>query len=114
MDEYYGYFAEISNLTEDLKDGLEYVHWYGYVKSDSILFIKPNFTYPFHKPRITTTPKMLENLLGTLKDKADRVIVRESDSGNRSFTADETSKGYNMYEISNKAACELINLSEIR
>lgn len=113
MTNYYAYLTKISDLHENLETGLEYVHWRDEVKPDSTVFVKPNFTYPFHKPGITTTPQMLEILLGILKDRADRVIVGESDGGNHSFTADEAFNGHNMHEICNKTGCELVNLSTL-
>ncbi len=113
MDKYSAYITKITDLNSDLQIGLDFINWKNKIKSDSVVFVKPNFTYPFHKPGITTTPQLLESLLGKLKDRTDRVIVGESDGGNHSFSADDAFRGHNMYEICNSTGAELVNLSRL-
>lgn len=83
------------------------------MEEGSTVFIKPNFTYPFYKEGITTSPPILKSLMGILKDRAGRVIVGESNGGNHSFTADQAFKGHNMHEICKGTGAELVNLSNI-
>ena len=113
MSYYSAYISKISDLKGSLLKSLEFVEWKAEVKSDSTVFIKPNFTYPYYKEGITTSPELLRELLKILKDRADRVIVGESNGGNNSFTPDDAFKGHQMYEICNETGAELINLSEI-
>ncbi|NQE44608.1 hypothetical protein C5S31_01125, partial [ANME-1 cluster archaeon GoMg2] len=84
--------TEVANLKEDLLNGLESINWKNQVKTDSTVFIKPNFTFPYYKEGITTSPELLRNLLEIIKDRADNVIIGESDGGNHSFSADEAFK----------------------
>ena len=111
------YSACITEINRDLKESLikslEFIDWRKQVKKDSKVFIKPNFTYPLYKEGITTTPKLLRDLLETIKDRADNVILGESDGGNHSFTADEAFKGHGMYEICRDTGVELVNLSKL-
>lgn len=111
--EYCAYISKIHNLNEEIHKSFEFIRYRNSIKNDSTIFIKPNFTFPFYKEGITTNPLVLQHLLGLLKDKADRVIVGESDGGNRSFTADQAFKGHGMYEICKATGAELINLSTI-
>ena len=113
MDEYLAYVSKISNLKDDLFRGLEFVNWRKQVKKDSTVFIKPNFTLPYYKEGITTNPELLKNLLEIIKDRADNVIVGESDGGNHSFSADDAFRGHNMYEICKKTGVDLVNLSKL-
>lgn len=68
MDNYSVYITKINDIQSDLQNGLGFIGWEDQIQRDSVVFVKPNFTYPFHKPGITTTPKLLEVLLGNLKD----------------------------------------------
>ncbi len=113
MDEYSAYVSKITDLKEDLLRALEFINWKEQVKKDSIVFIKPNFTFPYYKEGITTNPELLKSLLEIIKDRADNVIMGESNGGNHSFTADDAFKGHNMYEICKKTGVDLVNLSKL-
>lgn len=113
MYDYSAYISNINVMKEDLLKALEFVDWKQKVRKDSTVFIKPNFTFPYYMPGITTTPELLKNLLEILKDRADKVIVGESDGGNNSFTADNAFKGHNMHEVCRETGADLINLSKL-
>ena len=113
LDEYLGYISKVTNLKEDIKKSLEFIKWKDRVKSDSTIFIKPNFTYPHYKKGVTTSPDLIKAFLEILKDRADNVILGESDGGNHSFTADDAFKGHNMPEICKETGVELLNLSKL-
>jgi len=95
--------ASVTEVNKNLKrsriNSLEFIEWKKWVKTDSTAFIKPNFTFPYYKEGITTTPELLKNLLEIIKDGANNTILGESNGGNHSFTADEAFEGHNMYEI---------------
>lgn len=108
------YITNVGNeIKENLLNSLDFINWKNQIKKDSTVFIKPNFTFPYYKKGVTTSPELLKNLLEIIKDRADNVIVGESDGGNHSFTADEAFKGHNMYEICRETGTELINLSKL-
>ncbi|WFN37399.1 DUF362 domain-containing protein [Methanomicrobium antiquum] len=111
--DYRAFITKITDLEKDVSNSLDHIEWKNQISNDSLVFVKPNFTYPFHKPGITTTPELLEILLAKLKDRADRVIIGESDGGNHSFSADDGFKGHNMYKICSNTGTELVNLSKI-
>ena len=113
MNEYLVHISKITNLKENLYESLEFVKWREYIKKDSIVFLKPNFTFPYYKEGITTSPKLLKNLLEILKDRAENVILGESNGGNHSFKAEDAFMGHNMYEICKETGVELVNLSKL-
>ena len=113
MDEYLAYISKIEDLKEDIEKGLEFIKWKKEVKKDSTVFVKPNFTYPYYKEGITTSPELIKYLLEILKDRADNVILGESNGGNHSFTADDSFKGHQMPEICRDTGVELVNLSNL-
>jgi len=107
----------IEEIQDDLKatlqKALDYIQWEKHVKKDSVIFVKPNFTFPYYKEGITTNPELLRCLLELLKSRAKRVVVGESDGGNHSFKADDAFKSHNMYEICKELGIELVNLSTL-
>ena len=78
----------------------------------STVFVKPNFTYPYYKEGITTSPQLLRFLLEILKDRQGG-DCGESNGGNNSFTADDAFKGHNMHKICREAGATLVNLSKM-
>ncbi|MFZ3135433.1 DUF362 domain-containing protein [Methanothrix sp.] len=113
MERYSAYISHITNLRDDLLKSLEFVDWKSQVEKGSTVFVKPNFTYPYYKEGITTSPELLKFFLEILKDRAGEVIVGESNGGNNSFTADDAFKGHNMHEICRETGATLVNLSRI-
>ena len=113
VDKYLAYVSKIADLKEDMLKSLEFINGKEHVKKDSTVFIKPNFTFPYYKEGITTSPELLKTLLEIIKDRADNVILGESDGGNHSFSADDAFKGHNMYKICKDAGVDLVNLSKL-
>jgi uncharacterized protein (DUF362 family) len=111
------YSAYIAEADEDLRasllKGLEFIGWKSLVKEDSVVFVKPNFTFPDFREGVTTNPELLRCLLEILRDRSDSVILGESDGGNHSFKANEAFRGHQMYEICKEVGVELVNLSNI-
>jgi len=110
---YSAYITKFDDLQTEITKSLDFIDWKQQVKKDSIVFVKPNFTYPFYKEGITTSPQVLRILLEMLKDRADRVILGESDGGNHSFSADTAFKGHGIGGICKEVGVELINLSAL-
>jgi uncharacterized protein (DUF362 family) len=111
--EYRAYISKVTNLKETIDQNLEFVNWKKSLSKDSTVFIKPNFTYPFHKEGVTTNPEVIRCLLEIMKDNSGRVILGESNGGNRSFTADQAFEGHGMPKICKETGTELVNLSKI-
>ncbi len=113
--DYYAYISKTNeeNLKRDILKSLDFIKWKDHVKKDSTVFIKPNFTFPYYKEGITTSPQIIEYFLEILKERADNVIIGESDGGNDSFKADDAFKGHDMYRICKDTGTELVNLSNL-
>ena len=72
---YSAYIIEIDNLKRDLFKSLEFIDWKKAIKTDSTVFVKPNFTFPYYKERITTSPELLRNLLEMFGDNHGVIYV---------------------------------------
>ncbi len=113
MSDYSAYISRVLNLEQDLRESLDFIGWADVVRSDSRLFIKPNFTYPYYKEGVTTSPDVLRVLCGILKDRCNQVIIGESDGGNHSHRADDAFKGHGMDKICQHIGMEQVNLSTL-
>lgn len=111
---YFAHVAEIDGrLEEGLLEGLEAVHWKDHVKKDSVVFVKPNFTFPRYREGITTNAWLLKCVLELIRSRSGDVTLGESDGGYNSFKAEAAFEGHHMYEICKGAGVELLNLSKL-
>ncbi len=111
---YRAYIDEIgTDLKATLQRGLDFVNWHKYIDRNTRVFVKPNFTFPSYQEGVTTNPEFLKCVLELLRSRANKVILGESDGGNRSFKAEEAFKGHGMYQICEELGVDLVNLSTL-
>ncbi len=111
---YSAYIDSLGNHSElTLRRALQFINWEKYIGKDSTVFIKPNFTFPYYKKGITTSPWLIKSLLEIIGERTKNIIVGESDGGNHSFTAEDSFKGHGMYEICREKGAKLVNLSSL-
>lgn len=114
MTMYSAYISKVSNdLPITIRNALEFINFRDEVKKDSVVFVKPNFTFPYHLVGVTTSPKLLESLLEELGQRCKRLIVGESNGGNCSFQAERAFREHGMYKMCNDLGAELVNLSKL-
>ena len=73
--------------------------------------IKPNFTYPWYKPGVTTSPNVLSALVSALRDWRAKVTIVESDGGSHAWRAEEAFAGHGVPEMCQRYSAKAINLS---
>ena len=97
-----------------IQEGLSYIDISSKVKGGDSIFIKPNLTYPYYKEGVMTTPKILEELIISLKDYSSKIIIGESDGGgyNR-FSMDEVFEKTGLKAIAKKHNVRIVNLSKM-
>jgi uncharacterized protein (DUF362 family) len=105
------YIDSSKDIMDNLRKALKFIEYKKLIKSDMRVFVKPNFTFPTYREGVTTNPKVLDLLLGMLKDAASDVTVVESDGGNNSFSADAAFAGHGMDKICRKNGVSMLNLS---
>ncbi len=108
-----GFKYNPETLRRNLLERLERLKWRQYIKSDSRVFVKPNFTVPFPKPGVTTDKVLIETLLGILKDRSSEVYIGESDGGSYSFSADYSLKTHGIPEMCKRTGATELNLSKV-
>ncbi|MCW4004999.1 MAG: DUF362 domain-containing protein [Candidatus Bathyarchaeota archaeon] len=74
------------------------------------IFIKPNLSHPEYLPGVVTDPKLTEELIGLLRDKASEVVVGESNGFNYPCRLAFEKTG--MEAAVKRAGAKVVNLSE--
>jgi uncharacterized protein (DUF362 family) len=73
--------------------------------------VKPNLTFPRHRPGVTTTPEALERVLRLLLDNSNRVWVLESDGGYGAWSCAEALEGHGIPEMCRRLGVTVVNCS---
>jgi len=103
-----------NSVLQEIQDGLEFIKFTSIVDSNASVFIKPNLTDRSHKPGITTTPLMIRSVVKAVAPLVGKVIIGESDGGNYSFTADDSLKNHQVYDIAAEYKnVHVVNLSKL-
>ena len=99
-------------IRENLRSSLEAIGWKDIVHQGDMVTIKVNATHFDYLPGLTVTPDLVSEFVKILRNRADRVIVGESDLQR---VAGETAlKGCGIWEAAEKAGAEVINFSKDR
>jgi uncharacterized protein (DUF362 family) len=89
---------------------LKWLDWESVVAKDSRVSIKPNLTYPIHKPGVTTSPRMLEAVIKILRSRTRNINIVEADGGSCAWTADAAFKGHGIDVICDRYGA--VNLTD--
>ncbi len=79
---------------------------------DGAVFVKPNFTYPFEKPGVTTTRDFLVALVEALSDRGvHRICLGEGEGGYNAFSMDATFASFRLDELERRYGIEVVNVN---
>lgn len=99
--------GDVRAAVERVADEIRLADWVG----DSV-FVKPNFTYPFFKEGVTTTPQLLWALSGVLRDLGcGRICLGEGEGGYNAFSMDETFTNFGLQDLHRHFGVEIVNLA---
>lgn len=101
----------VGALDRAITDALEWLDWRSVVTRDARVSIKPNLTYPLHRPGVTTSPAFLEALLQVLSERTRNINIVESDGGSYSWPADEAFRGHGIPEMCGRYGARAVNLT---
>jgi uncharacterized protein (DUF362 family) len=99
------------DIGREIENALEWLDWRSIVAPNARVSIKPNLTYPVHKPGVTTSPVMLERLLRALSSRTRNINVVESDGGSYSWPAEEAFRGHGIPEMCRRYGARAVNLT---
>lgn len=84
------------------------------IQPDARVALKPNLTYPFYKPGVTTSPQVLRETVKILRDYTSRVAIVETDGGYGAWRAEEAFAGHGLFDLAKEMSISVINLCKER
>lgn len=82
------------------------------VSRDTRVALKPNLTYPYHRPGITTSPAVIAATVRVLREHTNRIAIVETDGGYGAWTAAEAFVGHGLVELGRELDVEVVNLND--
>jgi uncharacterized protein (DUF362 family) len=81
------------------------------IKRGTRVFLKPNLTYPRHKPGVTTSPRFIREVLRTFHELGAIVTIGDGDGGYGAWSADLAFEGHGLTTLCRQFGAKLVNLS---
>jgi uncharacterized protein (DUF362 family) len=74
--------------------------------------LKPNFTYPYHKPGVTTSPAVLQETVRVLRQFTSRISIVETDGGYGAWKVKDAFTGHGVFDLVKQFGVEAVNLCD--
>lgn len=74
--------------------------------------IKPNLTYPYHKPGVTTSPQAIRETVHVLREFTSHIAIVETDGGYGAWAARDAFHGHDLYRLRDEYGIEIVNLCD--
>jgi len=97
-------------MKKKLTESLKAIGWRDIVRPGDTVTIKVNATHFDYLPGLTVTPELVSEFVKILRDRADRVIVGESNL--QRVSAEAALKGCGIWAAAEKAGAEVVNFSK--
>lgn len=82
------------------------------ITPDTRIALKPNLTYPYHRPGITTSPAVLRATVKVLSEYSRHIAVVETDGGYGAWTAAAAFAGHGLDQLASEFGIEVVNLND--
>jgi len=106
----------LARVTGDLRNAiqmaLEQTGLLTGVISSTRVALKPNFTYPYYKPGVTTSPQVTRETVRILREHTSHVAIVETDGGYGAWRASEAFAGHGLYQLRDEFGIEIVNLND--
>lgn len=76
------------------------------------VFIKPNFTFPFFKPGVTTPPDLIRGIVGVLIERGAQVTIGEGGASLDVFDVQDSFADHGLYELEKQYGIRLSHLRD--
>ena len=100
------------NLPAALRSALKQVGLLGCITSSARVALKPNFTYPYHKPGVTTSPQVIREVVKIIREHTSHIAIVETDGGYGAWQAEEAFTGHGMYQLGEEFGVQIVNLCD--
>lgn len=105
-------FANDAEIEPNIREACEALALTDDIGPGTRVSIKPNYTYPWYKPGVTTSPVVLEATVRVLRDYTPHIRIVESDGGSYAWTAEQAFAGHNVPMICRKYGIAAVGLTQ--
>jgi len=74
--------------------------------------LKPNLTYPYYKPGVTTSPEVIRATVKVLRDYSKHITIVETDGGYGAWSAKEAFEGHGLFRLAEEFGVSVVNLCD--
>lgn len=113
---YQAHLASLARTSylDSIRAGLEFVGAGDVLRPDSVVFLKPNLTFPTYRAGVMTSPEAVEAAVIALKDYTPHLLIGDSDSGGYNpFSMHEVYGEIGMYELGRRYGVQVVNLTDL-
>jgi uncharacterized protein (DUF362 family) len=107
-------FRATGTLEDTVRAALKEAGILDIVSSCTRVAIKPNLTYPYHRPGITTSPAVLAATVRVLLERTRYLAIVETDGGYGAWTASEAFVAHGIVALGRQYGLEVVNLNDER
>src|ERR1035437_4982433 len=75
--------------------------------------LKPNLTYPYFKPGVTTSPEVIRATVKVLRDYSKHITIVETDGGYGAWSAKEAFEGHGLFQLAEEFGVSVVNLCDV-
>ena len=105
-------FANDAEIEPRIREACEGLALAGDIRPGTRVSIKPNFTYPWYKPGVSTSPVVLEATVRVLRDYTPHIQIVESDGGSNAWSAEQAFAGHGVPMICQKYGVTAVGLTQ--
>lgn len=101
------------NLEAVVKNCLMEAGILGRINPDTRIALKPNLTYPYFKPGVTTSPEVIRATVKVLRDYSKHITIVETDGGYGAWSAKEAFEGHGLFQLAEEFGVSVVNLCDV-
>lgn len=100
------------DLSRSIRSAMRAVGLLERVTSSTRVALKPNFTYPYYKPGVTTSPQVIRETAKILREFTAHLVIVETDGGYGAWRAEEAFNGHGLHELRDEYGIQIVNLND--
>lgn len=104
---------EAGRLDEAMRETSEWLDWSSMISHGTRVFLKPNLTYTYYKPGVTTSPAFTEAVVKVLKEFTSNIVIGESDGGYHGWKGQRSLAGHGLFEVAERYGVQVVDLSTL-
>lgn len=95
-----------------VRSALEQAGLLSRLTDSSRVALKPNFTYPYYKRGVTTSPLVIREAVKVLREYTSHIAIVETDGGYGAWKVADAFEGHEMFGLRKEFGTEIVNLCD--